>query len=252
MAIPKLGWTPAPADPRTLRLSNYTVDRDLPRPPAALDWVGGATWRMLANDRIGNCVPVSHANHIQSWTTNAAGTPFQVTESDVIAAYSAISGYDPVTGAGDVGCRSLPALNHWRRVGVGGRRVLAYVQLDHLDLAQVRTALYLFGGLYVAALMPISAQTQFVAGRRWSLTRGAPARRGSWGGHAMHLGGYDRYGVTFVTWGRTQRATNGWWRAYVVEAYAVVSVDWINPASGTSPPGLDLDLLLADLRRVTT
>lgn len=247
----QLGWKPGPEDPRTLRLASYTTP-DLPPPPTAVNWMRQVTgWPVYRNDQIGDCVIVSFAHLVRGWTRYAGGVEHVIDESDVVRAYSAVSGYDPASGANDDGCRSLDALNYWRRTGVGDRKIAAYVKLDHTDQAEVRTAAWLFGGIYTAADLPLAAGDQFSARSTWTVTRGTRGKRGSWGGHALHLGAFGAGGVTFTTWGRPQTATWGWWNAYIAEAYAVVSPDWLDPALGRSPLGFDLDALITDLRRVT-
>jgi hypothetical protein len=247
-----LGWQPGPADPRTLRLAAYTTP-ELPEPPPAVNWTKQVrTWPLYRNNMIGDCVPVSCAHLVQGWTRNASGAEHVIGEDDVVRAYSAISGYDPATGANDHGCRSLDALNYWRNTGIGGRSIAAYMRLDHLDLAEVRTAIHLFGGVFLAAQLPRAADAQFDARQTWTVQRGPAGRRGSWGGHAMRCGAYGTKGVTVSTWGRTQTATWGWWNAYAAEAYAVVSTDWLDAAGGRNPLGIDLDAMVADLRRITS
>lgn len=248
----QLGWKPGPADPRTLHLSTYTT-ADLPPPPSRANWMKQVqAWPLYRNDRIGDCVPVACAHLVQGWTRNASGAEYVIGDGDVVRAYSQISGYDPTTGANDNGCRSLDAMNYWRRNGIGGRQIAAYMKLDHLDLAEVRTAIYLFGGIYLAADLPLAADDQFGRRATWTVQRGEAGRRGSWGGHAMHCGAYGSRGVTVSTWGTTQSATWGWWNAYVAEAFAIVSTDWLDTIGGRSPLGFDLDAMLADLRRITS
>ncbi len=248
---PKLGWQPGPPDPRTLKLETYTTP-DLPAPPDTVDWMRKVdTWPMLGNNRMGNCVWVSTAHLVQGWTAYAAGTPVLIPESEVVAAYSRVTGYDPATGAHDNGTRSLDALNYWRKTGVGGRKIVAYVKVDHRNDDSVKSAINLFGGVYIAAQLPRAAQTQFRDRKTWTPTGGASGRRGSWGGHAMHLGGYGKTGVVVSTWGRTQRATWNWWDTYVSECFAVVSADFLDRASGVNPLGFNLDAMLADLKKIT-
>lgn len=244
----KLGWRKGPEDPRTLKLSHY-LTVDLEPAPTSVNWAGAvAKWPMLGNDRVGDCVPVSYAHHVQNWST-VANKPVLIAERDVVKAYSAISGYDPRTGRNDVGCESIPALNYWRRVGIGGRKLTAYVQINHRDHDEVKTGMHLFGGLCIAALLPIDSERQFDRRQTWVPTRGRTGRKGSLGGHAMHCGAYDDSELIVATWARTQKLTWSWWDAYVVEAYAAVSVEWLT-ADGKSPTGLNLDGLLADLKKI--
>lgn len=246
----KLGWVQAPPDERTMRLTPYLA-ADFPAPPASANWLSKVrSWPLYGNDTIGDCEPVSCAHLTQAWTAYA-GREVRIREADVIAAYSRISGYDPATGANDVGCTSLDTLNFWRGTGIGGRKITAYVQLDHTDLDQVRAAISTFGGIIVAALMPRAASEQTHQRKPWTPTTGPDGRRGSWGGHAIHVGAYGKKGLTCTTWGARQRMTWPWWTAYVAEAYAVVSPDWINPATGLCPQGLNVDALMTDLQRIT-
>lgn len=248
----RLGWTPGTPDPRTLHLDTYTTP-DLPAPPTRTDWMNQITaWPMLGNDRIGDCVLVTCAHLIQGWTRYASGTEVLIPERDVIDAYARITGYNPQTGDGDNGTLTLPALNFWRKTGVGGHRITAFVKVDHHNDVAVRQAANLFGGLFIAAQLPRTAQTQHEEGRTWTPSRGAAGRRGSWGGHALRMGGYGKTGFTVSTWGRTQKASWGFWDSYVAEAWAVLSVDWFNEASKQSPTGFDLAQLVVDLKRVAT
>jgi hypothetical protein len=248
--MPRLGWVEAPPDPRTLRLAAYTTPA-LPPPPKTINWYGKVRqWPVLGNDQIGDCVIVSCSHHIQGWSAYT-GAEVLVAQPDVVRAYSAVSGYDPATGANDDGCRILDALNLWRATGIGGRTIGAYVRVNHQDLAEVRAAAYLFGGLIIAARLPKAAAAQFRTRRMWSVTGGPNGRAGSWGGHAMHLAGADPRGFTVSTWGSTQHLTVGWWKTYVAEAYAVIGPEWVAD-TGLSPSGLNMAALVADLHAITS
>jgi hypothetical protein len=249
----KLGWKDALPDPRTLQLGRYLAPRPaLPTPDQSANWVARIpSWPMLANDRVGDCAPVACAHLARAWTGYAADQPADITDEQVLAAYSQISGYDPATGEHDDGCTSLATLNHFRRTGVGGHRAAAYVQVDVTDVLQVKLAVQWFGGLFAAVQLPMSARDQIAANLVWSPIRGDRGRPGSWGGHAIHVGGYRPRFVTCVTWGRTQRMLWGFWRKYVQECYALVSLDWVGQ-DGQSPSGLNLDALMADLKAITS
>ena len=104
----------------------------------------------------------------------------------------------------------------------------------------------LFGGLYIGVSLPASAQNQDV----WDVATGPDAEAGSWGGHCVNVVGYDADGLTVVTWGATKRMTWAFWLAYVDEAYAILSNDFLTTA-GQTPNGFDLAALTNDLRAVT-
>lgn len=243
-ALP-LGALPPKDDPRTLLLARYRTPQ-LPAPPVTSDWTTAVPhWPMFANDRHGCCTCAAAGHAIGGWSTNTAH-PQWITDADVLGAYAAVSGFDPLTGARDNGAYLLDVLNLWRRRGVGGHRITAFVQVNHLDEVEVRQAVHLFGAVYSGVALPLAAQDQLRTHRTWATTKGGRGRAGSWGGHAVSLFAYNQTGPTCVTWGNTQPMTWAWWRKYAREAYAIVSPDWIDVV-GSSPTGLNVARLMDDL-----
>ncbi len=160
---------------------------------------------MMANDRIGDCTIAAAGHCIEEWTTDA-GSPVIVPDPEIIAAYSAVSGYDPATGRPDGGANELDALNYWRQTGIGGHQIRAYVALEPGNHEHVRDAVAIFGNCYIGLAMPVTAQTQ----RVWSVPpNGAvgPGAPGSWGGHAVPVVAYNARELTVVTWGALKRMT---------------------------------------------
>lgn len=246
---PQLGWKPGPADHRTLRLAAYATP-DLPAPPDTVDYMSRvAKWPVLGNDRYGDCVFVTCGHLMQAWNVYAgAATPFVPTTTQILAAYAAVTGFNPRTGAGDNGTNSLDALNHWRKYGVAGRKIAAFVKLDHRNPAELKTALHLFSGVFLAAELPMSASTQFDRRQPWTVVRAGGAR-GSLGGHAVRMGAYDNTHIELSTWGRIQKATWQWWKSYGAEAWGVLSPDQLN-GQGLSDEGLDMTKLRDDLANI--
>lgn len=246
----RLGRLPVRHDRRTLHLADYLRPDRLPDPPAACDWLSAVTeWPVYLNDQLGCCTCAAMGHMVQAWTQYAAGDDVAVTDDDVLAAYEAVSGYDPATGEHDEGAVELDVLRYWRTVGIGGHRIGAFVKIDHKDLREVRQAVHLFGGIYVGFEVSQSAMGQINTGQLWDSAR-TRAGRQILGGHAIPVGRYDAHTLTCVTWGQTQAMTEGFWRDYVDEAYAVVSTDWLDPRTDTSPSGLDTAALAADLRAI--
>lgn len=243
----KLGWKPGPEDPRTLKLARYAVD--LPTPPDTVDYMSRITrWPVLGNDRFGDCVFVTTGHMMKAWTTYAGGPVFTPTTTQILAAYSAVTGFNPRTGAGDNGTVSLDALNFWRKRGIAGRKIAAFVRLDHRNLTEVKTALHLFSGVFLAAQLPISASTQFDQRKPWTVVRAGGAK-GSWGGHAFRLGAYNADWFGGSTWGRVQWFSPEWWIKYGAEAWAVLSTDQLD-GGGLSDEGFNLDQLREDLANI--
>jgi len=243
----KLGKAPARLDPRTLQLSNYLRPELLPPPPPEADWATKVkSWPMMANDRIGDCTIAAAGHCIEEWTADV-GRQQVVPDSAIISAYSAVSGYDPVTGQHDIGANELDVLNYWRKTGIGGHTVRAYVALEPGNLDHVRDTVSIFGNCYIGLALPASAQTQ----RVWAVPPGGPTglgAPGSWGGHAVPVVAYDPRGLTVVTWGALKRMTWGFWVAYCDEAYALLSDDFLT--ADKTPAGIDLVTLEQDLNQV--
>jgi hypothetical protein len=220
----------------------------LPPIPAVVDELTRVSdWPMYLNDRLGDCTISAVGHMIEATTTYGHGTTVKITDGDVLAAYSAVSGYDPKTGANDNGAVMQDVLDYWRKTGIGGHRILAFAELDVRDLSQVAAALYLFGHVYTGLLVPGSAEDQFGAGRPWAVVADDGGIRG---GHAVDLGYRDTTALAVVTWGSTQLVEYGFWAKYMEEAWVVIDQDWID-ATGGSPPGLDTAQLNAAFTTIT-
>jgi hypothetical protein len=244
----KLGKTPAVYDVRTLQLANYLKPTVLPPPPPQYDWSRKVvSWPMMMNNTIGDCTTAAAGHCIEEWTTDV-GTPVIVPDSQIVAAYSAVSGYDPKTGQHDVGASVVKVLNYWRQSGIGGHTIRAYAALEPGNLDHVRDTVFIFGNCYIGLAMPVSAQRQAI----WSVPPGGPSGQGapgSWGGHAVPVVAYDPQGLTVVTWGALKRMTWGFWSTYCDEAYALLSDDFLT--ADKTPGGIDLASLEHDLAAVT-
>lgn len=242
----RLGKLAPRHDPRTLKLTDYLTA--LPSTPSSFHLERNENipaWPIYGNDRYGDCVFADIGHQIMAWT-GWAGQEQTVTDAEVLAAYSAVTGFDPNQPSTDQGTVWLDALNYWRKTGIGGHRIDAYVSVP-VDQAHARAATFLFGGLQLGIALPISAQAQ--VGKVWTIHYGPTGRWGSWGGHAVPVLGWDYRYVYVITWGNVQRMTWGFFRRYVDESYAALSHDWLT-AEGKSPEGFDWQTLQSDLASV--
>jgi hypothetical protein len=243
----KLGKQPAVRDPRTLQFANYLKPALLPPPPPQVNWGQKvASWPMMLNNTIGDCTVAAAGHCIEEWTTDV-GAAVIVPDSTILAVYSAVSGYNPVTGANDNGTTVIKVLNYWRKNGIGGHTIQAYASVEPTDLAHVQDAVSIFGNCYIGLLLPITAQTQDV----WSVPPGGATGQGapgSWGGHAVPIVAYDANGLTVVTWGALKRMTWEFFSTYCDEAFALLSSDFL--ADNETPAGIDVAALTSDLKQV--
>lgn len=244
----KLGKLPPRNDPRTLKATNYIDPGALPTGDTNLS--KKAAWPVYANDRYGDCGPAACAHQIGAWTGADGSKGLLFDDQDVLAFYSSISGFNPRTGANDVGVNMLDMLNHWRKVGLGGHRILAYMQIDTHDRDMLKACNYLFGGVQYGFALPT-----YIQGRdRWTLAdqkgrRWDQIEPNGWGGHAVYGSRHTARRKDVITWGRVMPTTWEFIREYSDERYAVVSEDWTGP-DGKAPNGFALDSLLHDLARV--
>ena len=242
----KLGKKPARHDPRTLQMANYLA---LPAVPAAQDWTKKAAkgWGMMLNDQLGDCTCAAIGHIVQAWSANAGPQEITLPDDAILKAYEAVGGYKPGKPESDQGAVELDVLKYWRKTGVGGQKIDAFVALEPKNHAHVQAAVDLFGGAYIGLALPVSAQTQKV----WSVPPGGPSGQGSpgsWGGHAVVIEAYDAHGLTCITWGQKKRMTWSFWDTYCDEAYATLSELWAGKTP--APSGFDLAALKADLRQV--
>jgi len=237
----RLGKSAPKFDKRTLRLATYIEKRKLPKVPqshtlskktlAAFPTLGA-----MKNDTLGDCTCAGIGHAFQTWTTYGKA-PWQPTDAQVVEVYNRIN------GGKDEGAAMLDALNSVRNLGMGDRKIHAFVALDSQDHDQVRTAFYLFGGTYAGANLPKAAQDQAI----WDVTTGSGSEPGSWGGHAFYVVDYSKKYLTIVTWGELKKVTWEWFDRYVDEAYAVLDRDYVGD-DNRSPQGFSFTALAKDLK----
>lgn len=245
----KLGKLPYVHDNRNLKLADYLRPRELPPLPDTYDWFRRVSrFGPMGNLEAGNCVIAGAGHMIQTWTANQNHEVI-IPDADIIGLYSSLTGYDPATGANDNGLNILAFLKFWRKTGVAGHKIGAFVQVSPHNHTQMAYANYLFGGVYCGLALPLTARDQMI----WdvadqSLTGNAAPN--SWGGHCVNLGIHDPLGYVVSTWGEEQYATGPFVNAYCDEAYAIISEDFFD-GNGKAPNGFDLESLTKDLQAVT-
>jgi hypothetical protein len=239
----RLGKAPKREDPRTLRLAKYLTSAAPPAPSSFKYSAKVSNWPMYRNDELGDCTAAETGHQIQAWSAWAGGEQ-RITDADVLALYEATGGYIPGRPDTDNGAVVLDVLNYWRRTGVGGHRIGAFVDVTPATTAQIKQALWLFGGLTIGVGLPLSAQSD---GTNWHLHGPRTGKNApwSWGGHCVPVVDYNSTGLTCVSWGTLYRMTWGFFHVYCDEAWGVVSTDFLN--AGHSPEGFDLAALNADL-----
>ena len=246
----KFGKLPPKFHPRTLYLSHFVTPRISAPPPEKRDWeyrVSDEQWAMtmLGNDTVGDCVIAAMMHYVMAATANTE-KPAIFTTEEAIKTYSAITGYNPGDANTDQGTVYTDALAYWQQTGLKdtlGRshKILGWAAIDFSNIASLRQAIAIFGGILVGTAVTQSMEDQFDSGEPWN----PPYSGGVLGGHGIPWLGYGSEGQTCITWGkREQMALEA--IGEVDEAYAVITQDFLD-RQGESPSGLDLDALQAAL-----
>ncbi len=256
--IHKLGKLPAVHLPGMRMMAEVTHKLSLPEPPSAVAWYKGfptpggyvapiTDWQMMGNDRAGDCV-FAGAGHLDLLWTSVTGTPLILSDEQVLAEYSRLTGYDPADPKTDQGACEADIWQAWQDDGLWGRKIDGFVGVNPASQIQVKDAVWFFGAALLGIDLPKSAQKQTV----WDVPAGGPSgdgKPGSWGGHCTLLVGAGARGVTMVTWGALKEATWEFMETYCEEAYALLSPMWLEK-SGVSPGGVPLASLQQDLGKI--
>jgi hypothetical protein len=233
---------PLAQDPRRLKLSAY-LTAALPAAPVSCNQTAGITnWGMMLNDRLGDCTIAGIGHAKRGLAAVAQKKTIVVPDSSIQTAYSAVSGYNPVTGANDNGALISAALEYDRTVGVGGYKNQAYGAIGISSLDRVKQAIYYFGAALVGVNLPNTAEQQTDAGQAWTV----PWFYHIVGGHCVLLVAYDADWFWAVTWGALQGVTPEFLSKFLDEAWAIVDPLFIE-ATGESPSLLNVTQLVADL-----
>ena len=252
----KLGRKRPLARPPMLRLRNYLLRGVEPPPPARGDYATPAIMgleNVLANDRLGDCTAAGAWHIMDVFRANAAHTRDFVTESDVVAFYSATTGYNPNDPSTDQGGDEITVLNYWRDKGFfadGSGKISGYVSVNAADPVELKTAIWLFGNLYFGVELPDAWVSPFPAASGFTWGAAGPANPSN--GHCFVGYGYNAVGIFVDTWGMFGTLTYEACAKYATtagsgECYSVLSSAWISPG-GLSPSGFSMAQLQADLQ----
>lgn len=244
----KLGKKPARAGAVTFALARYADAAALPPLPATFGHdglIGRTGWRMLGNDRYGDCVWAGAA-HETMMLAREAGNTVTFTDADVLGDYAAATGFDPNKPQTDQGTDLAAAADYRRKTGVrdatGKRHVIAaYLALEPGNLTHLYAAAYLFGAVGIGLDLPQSAFDQTDRGQPWDVVAQSPNA----GGHYVPLVGRGADGLHVVTWGALQAMSEAFLKSYCDEAIAFVSRECL--VAQKSPEGFDYAALLRDL-----
>lgn len=256
----------SPADPRTFKLSNFLKTSALPAVPAS--YQAGplpetATWGMMANNSLGDCVFAACGHAIQTWTNNN-GALMRPTDDGVIQTYSEVTGYQRGNPATDGGWYLSGQLQKWRSDGfvmstgqvitvnadgtkstryvdTARNKIYAYMQIDPTNTAHLNASSYFLGGVYAGVWLPNFIKGKTVWDQPPAKTKPADIVPGSWGGHCVWSHKYKPGWRTIVTWGKEVEVSDAFWNKYFDETWGIVTLDQCDNTTLKSPQGLDMN-----------
>ena len=263
MKIYKLGKNLRRSGLKRLQFADFIEADAVPTAPSRVYYEYKVkNWQMFRNDSLSNCTAAGVAHSAMNAAAHAYKT-FNVTDNQVIDLYSATSGYIPGNSATDNGADEDTVLDYVVKNGFAGEQLLARVEIDPLNLAHIRQAIWLFGSVYTGIELPLSAQGQTtwdttvgVKSHWWQRLfgesdSGADPTPGSWGGHCTVVPGIGAAGMTNVTWGQLLPMTNSFWTKYNSSCYALLWQSWLL-TPWLAKNGFDLNKLqefLQDLKK---
>lgn len=237
----RFGKRPPKHDPRTLRFADYLTPA-LPAPPESHDVLTpvyanlgtsdtSVLFPMDGNDVLGDCTVAALAH---------ASTAYHglVGKREIMARGDVVRLYLDLTGGADTGLEELDVLGYWRKHRVSDEQILAYLAIDPKEHTHIKSAIAIFGGVYLGFNVQENCIADFTARRPW--TPGPLTGDG----HAVFAVAYDADMLTVLTWGNTQRATWEWWDACVDEAYVILPPE---ARSTAFAPGFSFAALQSDL-----
>jgi hypothetical protein len=231
---------------KTLMMAKYTTEmvrRDVPRKVWREYKVPPSLWGMFDNDEYGDCTCAAIA-HMLMLVTSHTGPMVVPTNLDVLNAYSAVSGFDQISGANDNGAAITDVLAYWQSNGIAGHKILGWASVGPSQQT-IKQAIWMFGAVNLGVRLPKSAMDQFAGHQPWSVS--LHEDNTIEGGHSIPNFGYGSEGTNCITWGQRQGMTWEWFTKFADEAYVVITEDWLDKATQLTPSGFDLATLQADL-----
>jgi len=213
-----LGKNPAKRDLRNLLMKDvlkpvvqipmcYSFDnhhRDIPTP-------------MFGNDKHGDCVIAGRAHQTLRFEYIEQGNILEITDEDVVTEWHKENGNT------DNGLYVLDSLSRWRNDGwvIGDKnyKIKAFAQNNPHDMNEIKTTIFNNIGIGLGIAMPDSWNTEFSAGKPWVNTTLPP---NPYNGHYVYVMGYDKTGLTCITWGKRQKMSWAFFTKYTDEAYAIM------------------------------
>lgn len=228
-------------------ISNYR-DKAVQAPPSFMWNWNDVSWQMFRNGPepghpmgVGDCTCAEVGNTFVQWAYEG-GSGFVPTDDDIVAMYSAVSGYSPASPMSDVGSDVQTVEDYMMRTGIRGHKFDGVANIDITDMNEMRLGINWFRGLDIGIKIPAGLPLDQPV---WDAVKDNSV--GAAEGHCMRWLGYNEKGINYcVTWAGIQAVTTAFLQQNLMCAGANLSQDMLNK-QGTYN-GLNMDQLLADLK----
>jgi hypothetical protein len=219
-----------PKNAPALRFASFLAGR-VPEHPSHEDYLAKLPgWQMLGNDVAGDCNAVTWAN-LRRLVTASLATEYYPSQAEVWKFYQTQNpdfnpaGTKDTNGPGskdDQGMDIQTGLEYLHGTGgPDGVKAVAFAKVNHTDMAEVKAALAIFGGLWLGIQVLDANQKEFKEGKAWTDVRGSAID----GGHAILGGGYAT-DIRFITWAKETKFAESFWNG-VVKGNPLVEEAWV-------------------------
>ena len=226
------------------------VAAGLPKPTKPFQYGRNLEYPMADNDQIGDCT-IAGIIHLAQIAALICGVKYVYPGDAVVESF-----YYGLTGGQDTGLTLSSVISAVSKPNPLNFEICGVATVNVNDYELMTTACYNFGGLYMAANIPESSETDFEQYLPWRLTTppGSPI-----GGHCFVGNGTEpdlpaenpinTELLDIVTWGGITECTVDWWSYYGIQAYVLLP-KWFVTAKHDAIQHLDDAQMLADLRQI--
>src|SRR5262249_15120824 len=242
----KLGKKPAAPRATDFKFADFAANIQLPSVPSRFGHGSAyADWKMLGNDRYGDCVwaGAAHEHMLLNKVVHQVDVSFD--DNSVLGDYAAATGFNPNDPSTDNGTDVHEALDYRRKTGIADtngtrHQIGAYVALNPKNWQHLEQAAYIFGAVGIGFEFPASAMDQFNQGEPWDYVNGSKIE----GGHYVPVVGslHAADQASAVTWAKRQPFTVAFYEQYNDEAWAYVTPEELR-SDGTGLHGFDMEKL---------
>lgn len=250
------------------KLENYVDAELLASLPSASGTVDReskvSAWPMYGNDTAGDCTCAAIGHAVAQWTAfsgQVTGGAQFTDEVIVDTLYSAVSGYNPQTGANDNGAELYQVCDYMMKTGIKDttgklHKIAGYADIASFNnLGYLKQVLNAFGTVYLGVNVQDADETAFSDGQPWTLPKNGTQVGPDGIDHCivMSESAFAVPGVTddetIITWGAEQKMNVAWAWTNIGEAVAIFSEDWVE-ANGNTPIGQSVTQLIAALKSI--